>query len=44
LDWALALYRTIWGVMAILWEHAAGGDWYAAHLEAIAADLPELES
>jgi aminoglycoside phosphotransferase (APT) family kinase protein len=43
LDWTLAFYRTIWGVMAMLWEHAAGGDWYAAHLEAIAADLPVLE-
>ncbi|WP_328323613.1 aminoglycoside phosphotransferase family protein [Kribbella sp. NBC_00382] len=44
LDWTLAFYRTIWGVMAMLWEHAAGGDWYAAHLEAIAADLPVLEN
>lgn len=43
LDWTLALYRTIWGVKAMLWEHAAGGDWYAAHLDAIAADLPRLE-
>lgn len=43
LDWTLALYRTIWSLKAMHWEHAAGGDWYAAHLDAIAADLPLLE-
>lgn len=43
LDWTLIFYRTIWAVMVMHWEHAAGGDWYIGHLDAIAADLPLLE-
>jgi len=43
LEWTLTLYRTIWAVMAMHWELAAGGDWFSGHLEAIAADLPVLE-
>lgn len=43
LEWTLIYYRTVWGLMAMHWEHAAGGDWYSGHLEAIAADLPLLE-
>jgi aminoglycoside phosphotransferase (APT) family kinase protein len=43
LEWTLTFYRTIWGVMAMHWEHAVGGDWYSGHLEAIVADLPALE-
>lgn len=44
LDWTLTFYRTIWGLKAMHWEHAVGGDWYIGHLEAIAADLPLLEA
>lgn len=43
LDWTLACYRTVWSVMALQWEHAAGGDWFAPHIEAITTDLPYLE-
>jgi hypothetical protein len=28
--------------MVMHWELAAGGDWFAAHVEAIEADLPLL--
>lgn len=42
LDRTLALYRVLWSVMAMHWELAAGGDWFAAHIDAIEADLPLL--
>ena len=42
LDRTFALYRIVWSLMAMHWELAAGGDWFAAHAEAIEADLPLL--
>jgi aminoglycoside phosphotransferase (APT) family kinase protein len=42
LDRTFALYRVVWSLMAMHWELAAGGDWFAAHAEAIEADLPLL--
>jgi aminoglycoside phosphotransferase (APT) family kinase protein len=42
LDRTLAVYRVLWSVLAMHWELAAGGDWFAAHVEAIEADLPLL--
>jgi aminoglycoside phosphotransferase (APT) family kinase protein len=42
-EWALTFYRTIWSVMALHWEHAAGGDWFTGHLAVITTELPLLE-
>jgi aminoglycoside phosphotransferase len=43
LDHTLVLYRTIWSVMALHWEHAAHGDWFHEHLAAITNGLNLLE-
>ncbi|MEU4389967.1 phosphotransferase [Kribbella sp. NPDC023855] len=42
-EWTLTFYRTIWSVMALHWEHAAGGDWFTPHLATITTELPVLE-
>ncbi|WP_433002189.1 phosphotransferase family protein [Kribbella sp. CA-294648] len=42
-EWTLSFYRTISSVMALHWEHAAGGDWFTGHIAAITAELPVLE-
>jgi aminoglycoside phosphotransferase (APT) family kinase protein len=44
LDRTLAFYRVAWSLMALHWEHDAGGDWFAAHVDAIRSDLPYLEA
>ena len=42
LDHILTFYRITWSLMAMHWELAAGGDWFAAHADAIRSDLPLL--
>jgi aminoglycoside phosphotransferase (APT) family kinase protein len=44
LDRTLAVYRLTWSLLVLHWELEAGGDWFAAHVDAIAADLPLLEA
>ncbi|HET6296921.1 MAG TPA: aminoglycoside phosphotransferase family protein [Kribbella sp.] len=44
LDHTLTLYRTIWSVMAMHWEHAANGDWFHEHLAAITDGLKVHEA
>ena len=44
LDHTLTLYRTIWSVMAMRWEHAAHGDWFHEHRTAITNGLKILET
>lgn len=44
LDHLLVFYRVVWTLMALQWELAAGGDWFAPHVEAIENDLPLLET
>ncbi|HEY6740158.1 MAG TPA: aminoglycoside phosphotransferase family protein [Actinopolymorphaceae bacterium] len=38
----LTLYRVVWSLQAIVWEHQAGGDWFAEHLAAITDGLDRL--
>jgi hypothetical protein len=42
LDRILTFYRITWSLLAMHWELAAGGDWFAAHADAIRSDLPLL--
>jgi aminoglycoside phosphotransferase (APT) family kinase protein len=38
----LPIYRVLWNVRALAYEHRAGGDWFAAYQDRIAADLDLL--
>jgi aminoglycoside phosphotransferase (APT) family kinase protein len=44
LDHTLTFYRVTWSLLVLHWELEAGGDWFAAHIDAIRSDLPLLEA
>jgi aminoglycoside phosphotransferase len=44
LERTLTFYRVAWSRLALHWELKAGGDWLAAHVDAIRSDLPDLEA
>jgi aminoglycoside phosphotransferase (APT) family kinase protein len=39
LERTLTFYRVAWSLLALHWELEAGGDWFAAHVDAIRSDL-----
>ncbi len=39
LDQTLSTYRILWSLMALHAEHAAGGDWFAAHVRTVRTEL-----
>lgn len=40
---AAVFYRVLWPILALVWEHRAGGDWFAGHLDAIPTGLSDLD-
>lgn len=39
----IIFYRVLWSMLALVWEHRAGGDWFQGHLDAITAGLSDLD-
>lgn len=44
LERRIVFYRVVWSLLAIRWEFDAGGDWFAGHVEALAAGLDTLDA
>lgn len=40
----IVLYRVLWSLYALVWEHAAGGDWFAGHVQAVRDGLHALDT
>ncbi|MGW0231642.1 aminoglycoside phosphotransferase family protein [Actinopolymorpha singaporensis] len=43
-DRRIVLYRVLWSLYALVWEHAAGGDWFAGHVQAVRDGLHALDA
>ncbi|MET9022949.1 aminoglycoside phosphotransferase family protein [Actinopolymorpha sp. NPDC004070] len=41
-DRRIVLYRVLWSLYALVWEHTAGGDWFAGHVQAVRDGLRTL--
>ncbi|MFD2083397.1 Predicted kinase, aminoglycoside phosphotransferase (APT) family [Actinopolymorpha cephalotaxi] len=40
----IVLYRVLWSLYALTWEYAAGGDWFAGHVQAVRDGLRTLDA
>ena len=40
----IVLYRVLWSLYALTWEYAAGGDWFAGHVQAVRDGLQALDA
>ncbi len=43
-DRRIVLYRALWSLYALVWEHAADGDWFAGHVQAVREALHALDT